>query len=80
MVKQSIWQPLNLKQQMLGVLNATDEYFRQDNRWTENVMSALAGVCSRCQLWKRSTEYYSVAIMQRRRTVSASSDSDSTLS
>ena len=59
------------KELMMKQLAATDEYFRKENRWTENAMFQLAHVCGQCELWPRCAEYYSNAIMEPMRSWNA---------
>ena len=48
----------NRKAELQMLLAATDECFHQENRWSEHVLSVLAGTCLTTQLYAESVKYY----------------------
>ncbi len=48
----------NRKAELQMLLAASDKYFHQDNRWTEQVLSVLAGACLTTQLYAEGVKYY----------------------
>lgn len=50
------------------LLAATDAYFHQGNRWTENVISQLAASCLENQLFEQAVDYYDEVIALHKRT------------
>jgi Flp pilus assembly protein TadD len=48
----------NRKAELQMLLATTDEHFHRDNRWTEQVLSVLAGACLTTQLYADSVKYY----------------------
>lgn len=53
---------------LLALLAETDEFFHQENRWTESVMVTLAPVCYETQLYEQSVKYFGEAIGHHQRT------------
>lgn len=53
---------------LLALLEATDERFRQGERWTEDAMAALAHSCLENELFERSVKYYGEVIPLHQRT------------
>jgi tetratricopeptide (TPR) repeat protein len=56
------------REKLLALLDATDEYFHQENRWQENVLAALAQSTLENELHERSVAYYEELIPLHQRT------------
>lgn len=53
---------------LLEVLEQTDEFFHQDSRWTEYVLSELADACLQNELFRQAAAYYDELIPRHQRT------------
>ena len=70
----------NRKDELLGLLKQTDEYFHQKDRWGEGPLAMLAGSCLQTQLFEQSVTYYKELIPLHERTAANRGIGDGTLS
>ncbi len=70
----------NRKEELLGLLERTDEYFHQKDRWSEGPLAMLAGSCLQNQLFEPSVTYYKELIPLQERTAANRGIGDGTLS
>ncbi len=50
---------------MLALLIATDKFFHEEDRWSEEVAAQLAAACLDCELFEQTATYYEEAIKRR---------------
>ena len=70
----------NRKDDLLGLLGKTDEYFHQNSRWDEAPLAMLAGSCLQNELFGQSVQYYKELIPLHERTAANRGIGDGTLS
>jgi tetratricopeptide (TPR) repeat protein len=70
----------NRKDELLGLLKQSDEYFHQKDRWGEGPLAMLAGSCLQNQLFEQSVQYYKELIPLHERTAANRGIGDGTLS
>jgi Mg-chelatase subunit ChlD len=70
----------NRKDEMLGLLQQTDDYFHEKDRWGEGPMAMLAGSCLQTEQYERSVQYYKELIPLHERTAANRGIGDGTLS
>ena len=70
----------NRRDDLLGLLKQSDEYFHQKDRWGEGALSMLAGSCLENQLFEQSVKYYKELIPLHERTAANRGIGDGTLS
>lgn len=70
----------NRKDELLGLLKQSDDYFHQKDRWGEGPMAMLAGSCLQNQLFEQSVKYYKELIPLHERTAANRGIGDGTLS
>ncbi|MEX0938608.1 MAG: VIT domain-containing protein [Pirellulales bacterium] len=68
------------EEKLLALLDQTDEYFHQENRWQEHALAALAASCLENELYARSAAYYEELIPLHQRTQPNRGIGNSTLS
>jgi predicted Zn-dependent protease len=70
----------NRKDELLGLLKQTDDYFHQKDRWGEGPLAMLAGSCLQNELFEQSVMYYKELIPLHERTAPNRGIGDGTLS
>ncbi len=70
----------NRRDDLLGLLKQSDDYFHQKDRWNEGPMAMLAGSCLQNQLFEQSVKYYEELIPLHERTAANRGIGDGTLS
>ncbi len=68
------------KDELLGLLKQSDDYFHQKNRWGEGPLAMLAGSCLQTELFEQSVKYYKELIPLHERTAANRGIGDGTLS
>ena len=66
--------------ELLGLLQQTDEYFHQENRWQEEAIAAVGESCLENALFEQSAAYYEEAVSLRKRNAANRGSGDGTLS
>ena len=63
-----LYRRVNDLEKLVAVLEYTEKYMREKNRWNESTLSSLGSVCVDTNLWERAIPYYQELIPLHQRT------------